>query len=139
MAHLYYLPTGETPVEGSSARLVGEEARHAAVVSRLGVGEDILIGDGEGTLARASATTVSPQEIVVDVRSTTFHPRPTTEIWLVQALAKGDRDELALQTCTELGVDRIIPWQAQRSVSQWRGDKVTKGVVIEIIVGMFSG
>ena len=128
MAHLYYLRTGETPVEGSSARLVGEEARHAAVVSRLGVGEDILIGDGEGTLARASATTVSPQEIVVDVRSTTFHPRPTTEIWLVQALAKGDRDELALQTCTELGVDRIIPWQAQRSVSQWRGDKVTKGV-----------
>lgn len=128
MAHLYYLPAGETLVEGSSARLVGDEARHAAVVSRLGVGEDILVGDGVGALARTTATMVSPQEVVVDVHSTTFHPRPTTEMWLVQALAKGDRDELALQTCTELGVDRIIPWQAGRSVSQWRGDKVAKGV-----------
>ncbi len=42
----------------------------------------------------------------------------------MQALAKGDRDELAIQTCTELGVDRIIPWQASRSISRWKGDKL---------------
>ncbi|OUD85726.1 Ribosomal RNA small subunit methyltransferase E [Clavibacter michiganensis subsp. michiganensis] len=46
---------------------------------------------------------------------------------LVQALAKGDRDELAVQAATELGVDAVIPWQAQRSVSRWEGQKVAKG------------
>jgi 16S rRNA (uracil1498-N3)-methyltransferase len=46
---------------------------------------------------------------------------------LVQALAKGDRDELAVQAATELGVDAVIPWQAQRSVSRWEGVKVAKG------------
>jgi 16S rRNA (uracil1498-N3)-methyltransferase len=46
---------------------------------------------------------------------------------LIQALAKGDRDELALQACTELGIDAVIPWQAERSVSIWKQDKKIKG------------
>ncbi|MGO3886926.1 MAG: RsmE family RNA methyltransferase, partial [Mycetocola sp.] len=46
---------------------------------------------------------------------------------LVQALANGDRDELAVQAATELGVSRIIPWQASRSVSRWSGPKLDKG------------
>ncbi|MCF8548681.1 MAG: 16S rRNA (uracil(1498)-N(3))-methyltransferase [Pontimonas sp.] len=128
MAHLYYVPSGDSLEAGVPARLVGDEARHAATVGRLGIGEEILIGDGAGTLATARATGVGPKEVVLEVVDTTFHPRPKPEVWLVQALAKGDRDELAIQTCTELGVDRIIPWQAARSVSLWKGDKVIKGV-----------
>jgi 16S rRNA (uracil1498-N3)-methyltransferase len=46
---------------------------------------------------------------------------------LVQALAKGDRDELAVQAATELGVDEIVPWQASRSVSRWDAAKSEKG------------
>ena len=41
----------------------------------------------------------------------------------VQALAKGDRDELAIEAATEVGVDGIVPWQAQRSVVVWRGER----------------
>ncbi|HEY8282246.1 MAG TPA: 16S rRNA (uracil(1498)-N(3))-methyltransferase, partial [Leifsonia sp.] len=48
-------------------------------------------------------------------------------ITLVQALAKGDRDELAVQAATELGVDRVVPWAAARSISRWEGPKVAKG------------
>ena len=46
---------------------------------------------------------------------------------LVQALAKGDRDELAVQAACELGVDEIVPWQAARSISRWEGAKADKG------------
>ena len=45
----------------------------------------------------------------------------------MQALAKGDRDELAVQAATELGVDEIVPWAAARSVSRWDGPKAEKG------------
>ena len=128
MAHLYYVSQGETLEPGVSVRLQGDEARHAASVSRLAVGEDILVGDGVGTLATARATAVGPKEVLLEVSATTTHPPSTPEVWLVQALAKGDRDELAIQTCTELGVDRIIPWQASRSISRWKGDKLTTGV-----------
>ena len=42
---------------------------------------------------------------------------------LVQALAKGGRDELAVETATELGVDAVVPWQAARSVVVWSGER----------------
>jgi 16S rRNA (uracil1498-N3)-methyltransferase len=45
---------------------------------------------------------------------------------LVQALAKGDRDELAIETATELGIDAVIPWQAERSIVRWKGDRAAK-------------
>ncbi len=45
----------------------------------------------------------------------------------MQALAKGGRDEMAVQASTEIGVDRIVPWSAARSVSRWEGAKVEKG------------
>ena len=129
MAHLYYVPAGEPLEAGAPARLLGDQARHAASVARLSVGESVLIGDGAGTLGHATATAVSPQGVELMVHSTDFHPKPESEVWLVQALAKGDRDELAIQTCTELGVDRIIPWQAARSVPVWKGEKADKGVL----------
>lgn len=128
MAHLYYVAPGETLEQGVSVRLQGDEARHAASVSRLAVGEEISVGNGVGTLATARATAVGPKEVLLEVLATSTHPPHTPEVWLVQALAKGDRDELAIQTCTELGVDRIIPWQASRSISRWKGDKLSSGV-----------
>jgi 16S rRNA (uracil1498-N3)-methyltransferase len=48
-------------------------------------------------------------------------------VFLAQALAKGDRDELAVQAATELGVDGVIPWTAARSISRWEGAKIAKG------------
>ena len=53
--------------------------------------------------------------------------KPPTKLVLVQALAKGDRDELAIQACTELGVSEVIPWQAERSISIWKAEKKQKG------------
>ncbi|MFZ0159320.1 MAG: 16S rRNA (uracil(1498)-N(3))-methyltransferase, partial [Kineosporiaceae bacterium] len=50
-------------------------------------------------------------------------PAPAVRLVLVQALAKGGRDELAVETATELGVDEVVPWQAERSVVVWTGDR----------------
>ena len=47
---------------------------------------------------------------------------------VVQALPKGERGELAVELLTELGADEIVPWAAARSIGQWRGDRVAKGV-----------
>jgi 16S rRNA (uracil1498-N3)-methyltransferase len=53
-------------------------------------------------------------------------PEPRPALWLAQALAKGDRDELAIQAATELGVAGVIPWAAERSVTRWEGSKVAR-------------
>ncbi|ETJ04463.1 MAG: Protein of hypothetical function DUF558, partial [Actinomyces urogenitalis DORA_12] len=54
-------------------------------------------------------------------------PAPSHALVLIQALAKGGRDEQAVETATEVGADVVIPWQAGRSVAQWKGPKVAKG------------
>jgi 16S rRNA (uracil1498-N3)-methyltransferase len=68
-----------------------------------------------------------PTAFVVEVESAIETPAATPAIWLAQALAKGDRDEHAVQQATELGVDGVIPWSAQRSIVKWEGAKLRKG------------
>jgi 16S rRNA (uracil1498-N3)-methyltransferase len=46
----------------------------------------------------------------------------------VQALPKGDRADLAVETLTEVGVDRIVPWDAARSVTRWRDERAARAL-----------
>lgn len=127
MAHLYLTATPGPFAPGDSVSLVGDEAHHASRVGRVAVGETTLLSDGRGHLAQATVTAISASEVVCRIDSGSVEPRPVPLVWLAQALAKGDRDEAAIQAATELGVDGVIPFAASRSVSQWRGDKVDKG------------
>jgi 16S rRNA (uracil1498-N3)-methyltransferase len=127
MANQYLSEELGEPAVGSIATVTGADARHAVTVSRLAVGELVRVGNGAGVIASGTVTDASPAEFRFEVESVESIPRPRPAIWLAQALAKGDRDELAIQAATELGVDGVIPWSAARSVSRWEGSKITKG------------
>lgn len=116
-----------TAQPGDDVVLTGTEAHHAATVRRVRVGEEVTVGDGVGTWLQGECSSVAPREVIVRVTARRDIPAPTPRITLVQALAKGDRDELAIQAATELGVDVIVPWQASRSVSRWDAAKAEKG------------
>ncbi|MFB8147240.1 16S rRNA (uracil(1498)-N(3))-methyltransferase [Microbacterium sp. NPDC056003] len=118
-------PTGAGP--GDTVVLTGAEAHHAASVRRVRVGEEVTVGDGRGAWLTGRCASVAPREVVVRIESRTDAAAPRPRVVLVQALAKGDRDELAVQAATELGIDEIVPWQASRSVSRWDAAKAEKG------------
>ena len=124
MAH-FYLASSLT---ADSAVLEGEEARHAAQVSRLRAGERVVVGDGRGRVADAEARSVARDRVELAVTALREEPAPAPRIVLVQALAKGGRDEAAVQAAVELGVGAVVPWQAARSVSRWTGPKAESGV-----------
>lgn len=105
--------------------LEGAEARHAGTVQRRGVGEAVALVDGRG--ARAEGVIVAVRPGAVDVRIGALSRDDDPPVTLVQALAKGGRDEQAIEAATELGVTRIVPWAAQRSIVQWKGPKIAKG------------
>ncbi|WP_230671260.1 16S rRNA (uracil(1498)-N(3))-methyltransferase [Rathayibacter sp. Leaf248] len=129
MAHHYIdesLDSGDVVVGGRLA-LTGAEARHAATVSRIRAGETIRVGDGRGRVATAVVESSESSRVVLVVESVEEAAPPSPRLVLVQALAKGDRDELAVQAATELGVDEVVPWQAARSISRWSGPKEEKG------------
>lgn len=118
-------PTSAGP--GDAVVLTGSEAHHAASVRRVRIGEEVTVGDGRGAWLTGRCEAVAPREVVVRIDTRTDAAAPRPRIVLVQALAKGDRDELAIQAATELGVDEIVPWQAARSVSRWDAAKAEKG------------
>jgi 16S rRNA (uracil1498-N3)-methyltransferase len=122
----FLLPEAADAQPGESVVLTGAEAHHAAV-RRLRAGEEVTVGDGRGAWLSGECVSLSPREVVVRITSRSEVPPPSPRIVLVQALAKGDRDELAVQAATELGVDEILPWQAARSVSRWDAAKTEKG------------
>lgn len=111
---------------GSQYRLDGAEARHAGVVQRRRVGERIDVVDGIGTRVRCRIAAVETGHLVLDVLGREQEAAPAVRLMLVQALAKGDRDELAIQAATEVGVDDVVPWQADRSIVVWRGERAAR-------------
>ena len=109
----------EVPGPGAF-RLTGPEGRHAASVRRLRVGEPLVLTDGRGNSAESTVLDVGRAELTVDVGAVGHTPQPALRVTLVQALPKGDRGELAVELATEAGVDRIVPWSAQRCMARWR-------------------
>ncbi|MEY3317344.1 MAG: hypothetical protein RLZZ503_546, partial [Actinomycetota bacterium] len=103
------------------------EGKHAVQVRRMREGEAIQLSDGKGLRVRGTVAELSGSTLKLQVTEVIKEELPSRQITLVQALAKGDRDELAVQAATELGVMGIIPWQASRSISRWDGPKIAKG------------
>lgn len=104
--------------------LQGAEGRHAVSVRRLRAGERVVLTDGAGTSAEGIvAAAEGKDQLRVTVETPAYEPLPRPRLTVVQALPKGDRGELAVETMTETGVDVIVPWAAARCVTQWRGPR----------------
>ncbi len=129
MALHFLVEAATDAAPGATVTLTGAEAHHAAAVRRVRVGEEVTVGDGRGAWLTGIVEAATPKEVVVRVTVRSDVPASSPRVTLVQALAKGDRDELAVQAATELGVDEIVPWQAARSVSRWDAAKAAKGRV----------
>lgn len=124
---LFFTSIPNQILSGDTITLDGPEAKHAVSVRRMKLGESIALGDGRARKVHGSITRIEKESLDVLVSSIEEIEAPAVEIYLVQALAKGDRDELAIQASTELGIAGVTPWQSERSVSIWKGDKVAKG------------
>lgn len=108
---------------GSQLALEGAEGRHAATVRRITAGERVDVADGVGAVARCTVLGSARDALSLRVDALESLPEPSPRLVLVQALAKGERDDLAVEAATELGVDEVVPWQAARSVVVWKGER----------------
>lgn len=104
--------------------LAAEDAHHLTRVLRLRDGDPLVLCDGAGRwrpgrLVRGSA--VPDGDVVVEAR-------PSPPVTVAVALTKGERPEVAVQKLSELGVDRVVPFEAARSVARWDGDRAARHV-----------
>src|SRR6185369_18050158 len=87
----------------------GELSRHISTVLRLKCGERICLADGAGHEAEAVIATIGKDGIHVEIGLSRYSPSvvDATRITVCQGLPKGEKTDLILQKCTELGVARI--------------------------------
>lgn len=103
-------------LNSQSEQLTDAEAKHAKSL-RLSVGEEIVITNGAGFCVLATMTSESDFRIASEFEV----EKPKIAFHLIQALAKSDRDEMALQAACELGVSSVTPWESSRSIVKWDG------------------
>ena len=113
---------------GERVRLDGPEGRHAATVRRLAPGERVDLTDGAGSLASCVVVAAGRDTLDLEVRHRRTEPPPAPRLVVVQALAKGERSETAVETLTEVGVDVVVPWSAERSIVRWRDERGTRAL-----------
>jgi 16S rRNA (uracil1498-N3)-methyltransferase len=90
------------------------DRHHLERVLRLRGGELITLSNGRGHWRRYRFGTALEPEGALE-----FEPRPVPALTIGFALVKGTRPEWVVQKLTELGVDRVVPFQAERSVVRW--------------------
>jgi 16S rRNA (uracil1498-N3)-methyltransferase len=148
-------PVGGAPSEGAAARaaaaaqvFVGDPAdpevspddrHHLLRVLRLRAGETVVASDGRGHWCRCRLRDpggATPSGGTGEGTSRLLEPdgpvlteeAPAPALTVAFAPVKGDRPEWVVQKLTELGVDRIVPLLAARSVIRWDGDRSERAV-----------
>jgi 16S rRNA (uracil1498-N3)-methyltransferase len=112
--------------DGSTQTLDNDDAYHAIKVLRLKLGEVIKISDGVKKWVSGSIIESSKKELTISISERGDFEEKKPELVLVQAVTKSERNKEMLELAIEAGVDRIIPWQAERSISKWQSDSAQK-------------
>lgn len=125
---VHLVPTLAGAGVGAEVTVEGDEAHHAVAVRRLRVGEHVVLTDGAGTSVRAVVSATGRRALTAIVEEVASAQRPAPDVVVAQAIPKGDRGELAVEVLTEIGVARIVPWAAARSVAVWKGERATRSL-----------
>jgi 16S rRNA (uracil1498-N3)-methyltransferase len=99
------------------------DRHHLARVLRLAPGDEITVSDGAGRWRRCRFGPVL--QPIDDVQVEARDDPPVT---IAFALTKGTRPEWTVQKLTELGVDAIVPFVAERSVVKWTPERAGASV-----------
>src|SRR5271169_5343388 len=126
MPGLFYIDA--LPDSGELAVVDGDEGFHAATVRRIRQGEELMLGDGVGGLARCVVEQTGRDGLRARVVKRWQVPSVRPPVTVVQALPKSERSELAIEMATEAGADAFVAWQAARCVASWDGARVDKGL-----------
>lgn len=114
---MYHFFTETEMFTESEVTIVGADVNHIKNVLRMKPGEKVLVSDGKGVnffceLTEIGSDAVKAAILPDEVEDTEL----PVEVVLYQGLPKGDKMELIIQKCVELGVSRIVPVEMARCV-----------------------
>ena len=113
---------------GATVELAAEAAHHALKVLRVGAGDAAILFDGRGGQWHAILQPAGKSLRATLVAFEEHDPEPQLVLTLVQALPASDKMDFVVQKAVELGVVRIQPVAAKRSVIRLSGERAERRV-----------
>ena len=130
-------PSGKAHVfvdDLETLELTDDDHHHVSRVLRLRPGDALTASDGLGGWRLCSlGNGLQPAGAIQ------HDAGPSPEITVAFALVKGERPEWVVQKLTEVGVDRIVPFVAERSVVRWDEDKAARSHTRLLVVAREAG
>ncbi|HET6433255.1 16S rRNA (uracil(1498)-N(3))-methyltransferase [Dyella sp.] len=106
----------QTLVPGHTVTLPAQAGEHVARVLRLGVGQPLVLFNGDGHDYAATIVAVDKRQVSVSVGDRwAVQAESSLPLVLAQGLARGEKMDLIVQKATELGVQAIVPLLTERS------------------------
>lgn len=117
MQSLFFVEDLPTQI-GSKYTFDNDDALHASRVLRVQAGDTFILSDGSGAWSQVQVRVVGKKSIEVEVLVSGVQEPLSTEFTVVQAVTKGERIKECIELLTEGGADRIVLWNAQRSIGK---------------------
>lgn len=104
-------------IDDLNAQLGAEETKHLRDALRLREKAEVFVFDGFGNEFRCRVESVEKREINLRVleKVSPRCPESNLDLTLAIGLLKGEKFDLVVQKCCELGVRRIVPLQTKRA------------------------
>ncbi|WP_221565669.1 16S rRNA (uracil(1498)-N(3))-methyltransferase [Alkalihalobacillus sp. TS-13] len=105
----------------------GEDAKHISKVMRMTPGDHVICSDNQGRVARCAILELTDSSVELSVAEWIGNETELPiSVTIAQGLPKHDKLEMIVQKGTELGAERFIPFQADRSIVKWDSKKSKK-------------
>lgn len=113
----FFVKRSDINIAEGTAIIYGDDVNHIKNVLRASAGDMLLLADGEGNEYRVRITGINKHYIMTTIDQTSVSTtEPPIEITLFQGIPKGDKMEMVIQKCVELGIAEIIPVITGRTV-----------------------
>ncbi|WP_018752766.1 16S rRNA (uracil(1498)-N(3))-methyltransferase [Paenibacillus sanguinis] len=107
--------------------ITGEDARHIGRVMRSKPGDKFIVSDGSSREVLVEVKTIEPQAVTAEILDALpSSGEPWLQVTVAQSLPKGDKMEIVIQKCTEIGASRFLPFLSARTVVQYDRKKEEK-------------
>lgn len=103
-------------VSDSKVIITDADIKHIVNVLRKGIGDILEVSDGEGNKYTVKITSISKDQIIADILEKQVECSSKINVTLYQSLPKAGKMDLIIQKCTELGVEKIVPFISKRTV-----------------------
>jgi len=113
--------------QGNHIVIDNDDAHHIIRVMRMTEGSEVIVSDGESRTVIARIEQVEGKSVTLSiVEELPQRAEASWRVTIAQGLPKGDKMELIMQKCTEIGAAGFIPFSSERVIVQYDHKKEAK-------------